>query len=87
MRKGKWIAVGGKPYIMYTGTITYTDIVLLGAFDRYEDADQWLADNLEECGGLVQLIFVSEDGDVTYGYEELDVSEEKEETEEESETP
>ena len=57
----KFIVVGGNPYRMYTGTITFTHLRELGQFNTQEEADRCIEQNYDECGGLLDVFVVEKE--------------------------
>ncbi len=52
----KFLVIGGKPFVGYTRTTTYTDIRILGFFALLDEAEDCVRANYDDCGGLISII-------------------------------
>lgn len=52
----KYIIVGGKPIMVYTGTGTFTEINVVGTTNSIKEARKIYCDKYDECGGLLLII-------------------------------
>lgn len=56
--RARYFVIGGSPFSMYTGTTTFTDLLLLGTFNNFDDAKRCVNEKYEECAGLIQVFDV-----------------------------
>lgn len=52
----KYILVGGNPFRMYTGTLTYTGLDVVAKSDSLEEIKKAFNDRYDDCGGLLMII-------------------------------
>ena len=52
----RYAVVGGSYFRSYTGTGTYTALKVLCKTDSFDEAEQIVRDECDECGGLIEII-------------------------------
>lgn len=52
----KYSVIGGDPFTMYTGTVSFTGLKVVGIAETEQEALKLIEDNNEDCGGLMLVI-------------------------------
>ena len=49
--------IGGNPFTNYTGTTTFTGLRVVGTTEVFQEMEEMVKNNWEECGGLLLVLF------------------------------
>ena len=63
LKMSKYLVVGGVPFIDYRNSKTFLSIRKVGLASTIEEVEKLVADNYDDCGGVIQ-VFSTETGDI-----------------------